>query len=322
MTNNLHSRDSGILTIATGRQEYKDMAVSLAISLRRFSPTLPLAVVTDDDSLNDFFDVIIPVDWSRGRGVLQKLYIDQYSPFRCTLFIDCDCIVFRDVSYAFDVFFGGHSIITSDVYELSARKPRELNFEKMQQKVGQSWLHGFNGGAYYVEKGTTSQQVFELARTIATEFQEFGIPAFRDGEPNDEYVLAASMAALRVSVAPCWDQLLQIPLGLEGKFNIDVVDGKADFEIYGRNCRPSIVHFCGYFRDWPEYKRECQKLRALHFHRGSRLHARIASLIFRCKLLLSRLYPYLPRPIRLFFHALTKRLLTKTNPLKSDRKRG
>lgn len=305
--------ETGVLTIATGAAEYKEMARALARSLRRFSPRVKLAVVTDDpESLGSHFDIIVPVDWSRGRGMLQKMYIDLYTPFQRTLFIDCDCLVFRDISYVFHIFAGGRSIISTDVFEISARSPREIDFTLMQQRTGQTWLYGFNGGAYYVERGTLSEQVFQQGRRIAANFREYGIPEFRDGEPNDEYLLAAAMAELQAPLVPCWQQLLQIPLGLESKFRIDVISGTADFEIYGRNCRPAIVHFCGYFREWPEYRRECIKLSALERSGGSTLRGRIAELGHHARRAARTVYPFIPRPIRLTLHAVLRRTVCRS----------
>ncbi|HCP13232.1 MAG TPA: hypothetical protein DIT89_12935 [Planctomycetaceae bacterium] len=304
----LNGADYGVLTIATGAPEYKEMARALARSLRRFSPGLRLAVVTDDPQLASHFDIVVPVDWTRGRGVLQKMYLDLYTPFQRTLFIDCDCLVFRDVSYVFDVFTGGYSIIPADIYELSTRNPREIDFSKMQRRIGQPWVYGFNGGAYYIEKGTLSQQIFQRGREIANNFSEYGILEFRDGEPNDEYILAAAMAELKAPVVPCWHQLLQIPLGLQGTFRIDVISGVADFQVYGKNCRPAIVHFCGYFRMWPEYSRECSKLRALEASGNSHISARIAELQHYLQRAAGALYPFIPRPLRLGYHAIMRRL--------------
>lgn len=298
----------GVLTIATGAPEYKEMARALARSLRRFSPGIQLAVVTEDPELRSHYDIVVPVDWDRGRGVLQKMYLDLYTPFQRTLFIDCDCLVFRDISYVFDVFFGGNSIIPADIYELSARHPRDIDFAKMQTRTGQTWIYGFNGGAYYIEKDTLSQQIFQKGREIASNFKEYGIPEFRDGEPGDEYLLAAAMAELKAPVVPCWHQLLQIPLGLQGKFCIDVISGVAEFEVYGKNCRPAIVHFCGYFRMWPEYSRECHKLRALEASGNSRFRARLAELQHHLQRGANLLYPFIPRPVRLAYHAINRRL--------------
>jgi hypothetical protein len=308
MSDSKKKLDSGVLTIATGAAEYKEMARSLALSLKRFSPNLTLAVVTDDDTLRDCFDVIVPVDWTRGKGVLQKMYLDLYTPFRCTLFIDCDCLVFRDISYIFDIFSGGYSIVPTDVYELSSRHPRDIDFRKMQSKISQPWIYGFNGGAYYIERDTDSQKIFERGRDIAKVFREYGIPDFRDGEPNDEYLLATAMAELKAPVIPCWHQLLQIPLGLEGKFDIDVALGKANFEIYGKNSRPAIVHFCGYFREWPEYKRECLKLKTLHSSGGSLFRARLTSILFYGRQFGDRAYRYIPRPLRMLWQGFKSRL--------------
>src|SRR3979490_3036884 len=56
---------------------------------------IPLAVVTDSQSLAASADVIIPANREIPVGVLHKVFLDKYAPFSETLFIDSDCVVTR-----------------------------------------------------------------------------------------------------------------------------------------------------------------------------------------------------------------------------------
>ncbi|MFO1000097.1 MAG: hypothetical protein U0936_07160 [Planctomycetaceae bacterium] len=314
--------EAGILTIANGSVPYYEMAKSLAISIRRFSPGIPIAVVTDNpDALKSHFDLVIPSDPTRGKSVNQKLYIDLYSPFKKTLFIDSDCIVFTDLHYVFDAFEGGNCVISNDVYDLSHRNPRELDFSRLEKKTGLNELHGFNGGVYYVEAGTLSETAFRQARSILSDFVGYGIPDFRDGEPNDEYVLAIALSVCKVPLAEVSRQVMQIPLGLDGELRLDVISGTVAFSVWGRPVNPAIVHFCGYFRDWPIYSRECLKLRVLgkgHWYSVSLAwlagHYHDVRIKFRRRS--KQVWGLMPRRIRLLSHAVRTRITSSTRVVK------
>jgi len=91
----------GVLTLAFGSKKFADMAVGLALSIRRNSPGQSLAIVTDnatDDRLA-IFDYRIPLPEDLPRDLTAKLFLDSLTPFTETLFIDADCLVFKDLSY-------------------------------------------------------------------------------------------------------------------------------------------------------------------------------------------------------------------------------
>jgi hypothetical protein len=304
----------GILTIANGAPQYHEMAKSLARSIRRFSPGIPLAIVTDrPDIVGGYFDHVIEIDPSRGKSVRQKLFIDLYTPFVKTLFIDSDCIVFGDLAYAFAELEGGKNIISDDIYDLSVSNPREIDFQLLHKKTGHDKLYGFNGGVYYVEKGTPSEQVFQQGRLIDRQFDQYGIPVFREDEANDEYILAVAIALCGCPLVPVTRQLMQIPLGLSGRLKLDVILGKSEFVAWGKPVNPAMVHFCGYFRDWPIYERECGKLRILESQRWwSGPMAACFGVLFDLSLVLRRagrrLWGNVPKPFRLVFHAILTRI--------------
>jgi hypothetical protein len=89
----------GLITIAFDSERYVRMACALSLSYKRYNPSKPIAVVPDEKYskvLEQFFNVVIPRDLAYGRGVVQKLHVDLYSPFEKTLFVDSDCLFYKN----------------------------------------------------------------------------------------------------------------------------------------------------------------------------------------------------------------------------------
>jgi hypothetical protein len=42
--------------------------------------------------MKKYFDIILPLRAEYGKGVVQKLHLDLYTPFQSTLFVDSDCL--------------------------------------------------------------------------------------------------------------------------------------------------------------------------------------------------------------------------------------
>jgi hypothetical protein len=309
--------ERGILTIAFGQPFYTELAKSLARSIDRFSPGIPKAVVTDnrESDLLEYYDHVIPVDPERGRDVKQKFFIDLYTPFRKTLFIDSDCLVFGSLDFAFNEFAGGTSIIPDRTFEISFGFHHGTDFPKLFSKTGFRSIPGFNGGVYYVEKNTVSAEIFRRARVIVEDFPSYGLREFRAGGgcPNDELVFGLALAERNSPTVKLSRMLMEAPFGLEGKLHLDVIHGEVDFVRYGERVSPVIVHFCGSFRDLSVYERERGKLAILS--RQSSLAPFSASLFgagFEIRRgissILSATWRILPNPVRLLAHGVRSRI--------------
>jgi len=308
--------ERGILTIAFGQPFYAELAKSLARSIDRFSPGIPKAVVTDnpESDLRQYYDHLIHVNPERGRDVKQKFFIDVYTPFRKTLFIDSDCLVFGSLEFAFNEFAGGKSIIPDRTFEISFGFPHGTDFPKLSAKTGFRSIPGFNGGVYYVEKNTVSAEIFRRARLIVEDFPSYGLREFRAGGgcPNDELVFGLALAERNSPTVKLSRMLMEAPFGLEGKLHLDVIDGEVDFVRYGERVSPVIVHFCGAFRDLGVYERERRKLAILArqsplaplsatlFGVGFEIRRSISSY-------LSATWKLLPNPVRLLAHGIRSR---------------
>ncbi|MBS1533086.1 MAG: hypothetical protein JSU01_22490, partial [Bacteroidetes bacterium] len=140
----------GILTIAQGEKRYIDMAKMLALSLKLNAPGIQRAVVTD--AANEFrglYDICIPFEPAYGKGLHQKLYLDKYTPFEETLFIDSDCLAVKPLGdtfslcaeHNFAVF--GDQVTTGEWY---------MDVAAMCKRFGLASIPMFNGGAYYFKR--------------------------------------------------------------------------------------------------------------------------------------------------------------------------
>src|ERR1700761_392416 len=100
--------DKNILTIATGKGLYVDMAANLARSFLHWHPQTDIQfhLVTDQKQIipNDIVDRIKTIEikpGELGEGFSSKLFLDKLAPEGQTLFIDSDCLVFGNLDWVF-----------------------------------------------------------------------------------------------------------------------------------------------------------------------------------------------------------------------------
>jgi hypothetical protein len=261
----------GVITIAVGERRYVDMAVTLGRSLRRHSPGLALAVVSDsdDEHLHEIYDIHVPPDPAGRRGFHDKLRLDQYSPFRETLFIDSDCLVVDAVEPVFDLFAGrdfgvvGNAIRGGDWY---------MDVRRVLEKIDRDQMPKFNGGIYWFRDGPQAGALFETARGLSPRYAEFGMRSFR-GTISEEPIYAVALALHRVAPLDDEGRAMSTPLSMRGWLHIDVLRGEARWRKGRRVVRPRIAHFAGPYASARDprsafYRRERRKLELAH--RGAR----------------------------------------------------
>jgi hypothetical protein len=252
----------GIITIAHGDKRYIEMAKMLALSLKLTNPGIARAIISDlsKEEFDGLYDHYIPYNPAYGKGLSQKLYLDQYSPFDETLFIDSDCLVIDSLDSTFKL-CGDHSfavfgdqITSGDWY---------MDVAKMCQKFNLASIPLFNGGTYYFKKNDTTTKIYEQARKLHEQYGELGFHDFR-GSINEEPLVAVAMAMNGVEAVDDKGAAMRTPIGLVGPFEIDVLNGKCNFNKEGIGVQPAIVHFSGAFSTAFHYKREVCKLKSIH----------------------------------------------------------
>lgn len=249
----------GILTLAYGAKRYVNMAKVLARSLTLFNNDIPRALVTDstDPELKELYDILVPLNPTFGTGVRQKLYLDYYSPFEETLFIDSDCIVVRPISELWSFF----SEVPFGVAGTEIREGKWfMDVRAVLDRFGLEVMPKFNGGLYYFDRSDTAKSVFDTARSLADQYSEIGIDTFRGNGPNDESVYALSLGLHKIASVRDNGSYLHVPRPIQGPLVIDALNGVCTFNKLGHQYSPAIVHFISSEADRYPYRREAFKL--------------------------------------------------------------
>jgi len=251
----------GIITIAQGEKRYIEMAKMLALSLSITNPGIERAVITDaaDDEFDGLYDIYIPYNKTYGEGLSQKLYLDKYSPFDETFFIDADCLVFNSLEpvlalckkHSF-VVFGDEVISTGEWYMDVAYICKKFNLVNIPL---------FNGGTYYFTKTDIAYKIYNKARELKSNYIELGFKDFR-GSINEEPLIAVAMAINNTGAVNDNGTAMRTPIGLIGPLKIDILKNTCLFNKEGVIVEPVILHFSGGFSKGFHYKREIAKLKA------------------------------------------------------------
>lgn len=250
----------GFITLACGGRDYYVMAKYLSLSLRRHTPQIDIAVITDSraENFTRYFDYVIPMRHDFGDAFAQKLHILEYTPFDETLFIDCDSLVVRDVSFVWSLlqdcdFAYIGTVLMSGVYY-------NVDVTKLCDSLKIPWLGVMNGGIYFFRNTDICINVVNRAICVYNKYEEFGFSFLGNGFRSEEpcYAIAASEHGIKPLVDN--GSLMRTPFGLDGRLHIDVLNGTCNFIKYGELVQPAILHFASPWRFHPTYTRECMKL--------------------------------------------------------------
>jgi hypothetical protein len=266
-----------VLTIATGKPSYVQMAINLARSFKWWhkNSSIQFVVATDQKNLipPDLLSIkIIELQPGQyGQGFSPKLHLDQVAPAEHTLFIDADCLCVGSLEPIFEQ-FAGHAV--SAIGGTISRGEWFGDIAAVCQKFGVPALPKFNGGIYYLEKGEVSHQVYTTARKLEPQYDKIGLVRLRN-HPNDELLLAIAMALHNQTVIPDDGSILSDPQACPGDLSIDVLRGKSQLvnprkphpkhqDWYPFNkVHPCVVHFLGGHTMGLPYKGEALRLNLL-----------------------------------------------------------
>ena len=278
-----------VLTIATGKRLYLDMAITLARSFLLWhpGPDIDFYIATDNPD-------ILPPDLGRvkvlrfqpgelGVGFSMKLKLDQLAPADQTLFIDSDSLCLGPLGPVFDGFAGsGVSVLGVNVSEGEWFG----DIAALCSHFSVPALPRFNGGVYYLEAGASSEAVYARARSLESQYDDLGLVRLR-GSPNEELLMSISMALQGCPVikddGSVYGDFFMHPILKE----LDVLRGRVRMSNPpppdpahrpGYECReiqPRIVHFLGDFTSkWP-YRSEEKVLRLVSLRRLPAAVARV-----------------------------------------------
>jgi len=301
-----------ILTIATGKKIYVDMAANLVRSFWLWNTGSPAKfyLATDQPQLlppdvRSLVNIIQVGPGEFGEGFSPKLHLDKLAPEGQTLFIDSDCLVYGNLTAVFEK-FAGHPVSVVGGYVSSGEWFGDV--DAICKKFGISQMPKFNGGIYYVEKGEKAEKIYAMARQLETQYDEIGFVRLRN-RPNDEVIIALAMALHNEHPIPDDGSIMSDPLSCPGKFTTDIMKGKTslynppkpsplhqDWYPFER-VSPLIIHFLGHHSLSYQYKKDDRLLRAAQFNKVSIIDRTLACLTIELPMRLKATSKNIFRPV-------------------------
>jgi hypothetical protein len=263
-----------VLTLATGKPVYFQMAINLARSFVwwhkdsdiRFCLLTDMPTELPEDL--SCVDVVRVAPGTLGKGFSAKLHLNKMVPAETILFVDADCLIVRNLEPVFERFAGravsvvGGSISEGEWFGDVAAVCRRFNVLALPK---------FNGGIYYLERGAVADAVYQGARELETQYDEIGLVRLR-GLSNDELLMAISMALHGMQTVPDDGTIMGDFQACPELVSLDVLSGKACLSNPPAPCEkhrewypvgkitPAVIHFLGDSTSrWP-YRSEEMKL--------------------------------------------------------------
>lgn len=229
----------GFVTIATGKDDYYQLAWNLLRSYRQFAAgDIPFAILCDrmHPCVQDFDDVVI-MD-SPSCSYMDKLKLFRYSPYEETIFIDADALILRNPNVLWEDFqTGGDVSCYGRTLPLESKEGwyyyKEMGSYQNQLRYGIS----MHGGIYYIRNTEMCETVFQDAITIAQNFSHYRFAHF--STPADEPVLALSMGIHGCEPCPIPGRILFL-ISVEGRLR---VSRSGALRIGRKPCEPVVLHF-------------------------------------------------------------------------------
>jgi hypothetical protein len=278
---NSDSRQRGVMTLAYGPQRFVEQARSLAHSLQLHAPHLPRTLVTDsnDPTILRLFTEVIGYRPEYGSGVRQKIFLDQYSPYDETLFIDSDCLVLGNLESFWTAFAGQSFGVPGFRYLEKGSADPYLDVDHVLETFGVTRLPKFNGGTYYFVRSSQATDFFDTARNLLDNWCSLRLREFRRNGPNDEAIYSIAMAVHHIAPTAMVPGGMWTPVGYKGPLLLDALTGNCSFEKEGMMLAPEVIHFPGEYAFSLAYARERARLQAKIEGKRMPLSTQAASLI-------------------------------------------
>ncbi len=245
----------GILTLATQGDYLK--AIGLALSLRVSNPGVPVAVACVKSIrpiLEKYFDYVIDQD-PKYKGFEQKVHLDEYSPFRETVFLDSDILVFRPIKPFVDT-WGEYPYRACGHTYITGKSAFGLDREMILNKINKKEMVEIGGAGHAFFRKPECSTVFNMAREVTADYANIAgnIPY------ADEDVINIVMTKLDIPPAVHGEFFGRMLGARFGTLKMDACKGRCSY-IYadtGELFQPCIVHFAAkeapFIYTWQLYK--------------------------------------------------------------------
>lgn len=251
----------GFITIATGKEEYYQLAYNLLRSYHMFcDQVLPFAILCDrENEYTQAFDDVIVFPGGATCSYLDKLDLGNYLPYEETIFIDSDCLAYGNLNQLFDYFKNADDFSCFGRVLPLDDKTGWFEYENLgilKEKV--NYVVGLHGGIYYMRRGAVAERVFEAAKEFIPDYASFRFKGKFD-TPGDEPLVALSMACHGCRPVPFAREAICCYWEYENDMRIDISRPSAQI-LREPSGSTILVHWGTRFTRELEYKKQLELL--------------------------------------------------------------
>lgn len=253
----------GFITIATGKEQYYEIARNLLRSYRFTTKNpLPFAILCDSENeyTKEFDDVRI---FNEAKcNYLDKLEMYNYLPYDINIFIDADCLCFRDINRLFDIFENADDFCCFGRVLPLDDKTGWFEYENLNTDLQKqiNYVVGLHGGIYYMRKTPKCKKVLDNAKDFALNYADYKFKG-KFTNPGDEPLVALSMAINNCKPIP--HDFSAIFCYWECADNIKLSFKTNSAYIITKNVYTDIVHWGTRFTKTPIYLKQISALNLL-----------------------------------------------------------
>ncbi len=253
----------GFVTIATGKEQYYEIAQNLLRSYRFTTKSpLPFAILCDaENEYTKEFDDVCIFDEAK-CNYLDKLEMFDFLPYDTNIFIDADCLVYRDINRLFDIFESADDFSCFGRVLPLDDKTGWFEYENLNTDLQQQidYVVGLHGGIYYMRKTEKCKKVLEAAKAFTLNYADYKFKG-KFETPGDEPLVALSMAVNNCKPIPHDFSSLICYWEHEDLFKLDITNHSA--YCAPLNIETDIVHWGTRFTRSIPY---CKEIAALELN--------------------------------------------------------
>lgn len=231
--------NNGILTMCYEADWHKAIGLSLCLRARKSDhPTAVVAPVTLRSKLEPYFDHFIP-ERNDLKGFSHKIYLDEYSPFQKTLFIDADMLVFRDPQELFER-WDGQPYMARGRPETSTTSSFGLSRGEILKMLNKDVFACIDGAGHAYFEQPNCKSIFSRSRDILANYNKWA-PGARVA---DEDILGIVMTEANIS--PDQDKnIVGFPKAVKKYINVlDAAASSCEYiDLNGDHLSPILMHF-------------------------------------------------------------------------------
>ena len=184
---------TGFVTLAVGDERYYRLAANLLCSYRlNGNCNAPFAIFADRrNKYTDMFDKVIIME-NPTLSYLDKLEMLNMPPYEHNIFIDADCLIYNDVALLLENSQLSGVRCYGKAHELTSADGWFLLDDIGEYKDRIKFIPSMHGGIIFFAADDLTQSIYNLALTIASDYQKYRFKYFE--KPADEPILALSTA--------------------------------------------------------------------------------------------------------------------------------